>query len=279
MLKMKSALSIARPINFLIILLAVVIAGLIGSPGKTISYNLVLAALSFAFASACGNVFNDIIDLESDKINKPERVLVSGLLNLVEAKFLVIFFGLLSILLSIFVSVELILLIIGIIVLVFLYSLYFQNIILVGNIVVSLMTASALLGGGLVVNNIKSALIPAGFAFITNLIREIIKDIEDLKGDKTVGVITLPLKYGVYKSLRLLKIIIACLLAVTLLPYFFEIYSLFYLLIILICVHSIYIYILFELLKESNSINFFRVSKLIKASMLFGLIAIYIGAL
>ena len=48
----------------------------------------------------------------------------------------------------------------------------------------------------MVVENVNGALIPAVFAFLINLIREMIKDMEDIKGDKLAGVNTFPIKYG-----------------------------------------------------------------------------------
>ncbi len=278
MTKIKSATIIIRPVNFFIIILAVFIAGVIAGADLENLGGLALTSLALAFASATGNVFNDIVDLEVDKKNRPNRILVSGKLTIREAKVLLVVCCVSSISAAALVNAEVLVLNLFIIAAVFLYSIFFQYKILLGNVIVSLMTASALIAGGLAVNNLYASMIPAFFAFATNLIREIIKDMEDVEGDKSNDVITFPVKYGLSKTVRLINVLTGLLLMLTLTPYVFGIYSIYYLLIIILFVHGIFIYMLYSLQKNISKSNLGKMSNLVKLNMVIGLIAIYIGS-
>jgi 4-hydroxybenzoate polyprenyltransferase len=85
--KLKSVIQIIRPVNFLISFLSIVVACLICSKDQS-GFNpleVLYAALSGAIIAAAGNVINDILDLEIDRINRPRRVLPSGKMSKKEA--------------------------------------------------------------------------------------------------------------------------------------------------------------------------------------------------
>lgn len=278
MTKIKPAIVILRPINFLIIILAVMISGLIAADDLVGWAELISASLAIAFSSAAGNVFNDIIDLEIDKKNRPNRILVSGGLSINEAKYLITLLCASSLFFAAVVNLHVLVLDLFILINVFVYSLFFQYKVLIGNLVVSLMTAGALIAGGLAVGNWKLSIIPAIFAFATNFIREIIKDMEDVEGDAKNGVVTFPLKYGFNKSIWLICLITILLMIGTLMPYFLSFYSLPYLLIIITGVYGLFIHIMISLSKDQSKNNLGKLSKLIKLSMVVGLTAIYFGS-
>ena len=58
---------------------------------------------------------------------------------------------------------------------------------MIGNITVAFLTGLVFIFGGVVVENPSAAIVPAVFAFLINLIREIVKDIEDVEGDNKAG--------------------------------------------------------------------------------------------
>jgi len=93
------------------------------------------------------------------------------------------------------------------IVLLFLYSKYLKRIPLLGNVTVAFLTGLVFIFGGVVVSNPGAAIVPAVFAFLINLIRELVKDMEDIEGDKIAGVITFPIKYSLKKTSILILII------------------------------------------------------------------------
>ncbi|MGD8781682.1 MAG: geranylgeranylglycerol-phosphate geranylgeranyltransferase [Ignavibacteria bacterium] len=274
--KIKSIIEISRPVNFFITFIAVVFSGLIVS--NNIEPDLIYSAFSLAFACAAGNIINDTFDLEIDKINKPARVLPGKRLSVGQAYLIYFILVSISMLLSFQNGIYSIAFLFAVNLILFLYSKYLKKIILVGNITVALLTSSALLYGALVYGNITKGLIPAFFAFLINLVREIIKDIEDISGDKKLNVVTFPQKYGINTSLKLSILLIISLGILSTLPYVLEIYKIEYFVIIMLTVNVIFAYIIKLLTNDHAVRSLVKTNKLIKLNMVLGLIAIYAGS-
>lgn len=122
-----------------------------------------------------------------------------------------------------------------------------------------------------------AAIIPALFAFLINLIREIVKDMEDVEGDRKADAITFPIKFGVQKTKFLILGIAISLVIFTLYPFLTNLYKIEYFIIAMIIVNPILVYsmkLLFET-ETRGSLN--KISNLLKLNMVFGLIAIYFG--
>ena len=146
-----------------------------------------------------------------------------------------------------------------------------------GNVIVSFCTALVFIYGGIVVGNISDAIIPAAFAFLINLIREILKDIEDIKGDKRSGIITVPIKFGISHSRTFILMLSFFLIILTLIPFILQFYKIEYFLIVLFFVNIPLIYFLRELYSNKFMSKLSNLSKVLKIIMVFGLIAIYAG--
>jgi len=277
-MKIVAVLKIIRPVNLLITFFSVVISSLISSSLNQIDIYVFLIALSVTFSFAAGNVFNDIIDLEIDRINRPERVLPKELISLSFAKYLLICLFISSLLLSLAVSIDSLITIFFLNLILFFYSSHIKKVILVSNITVAFVTSVPLILGGIVVGNIMGSLIPAGFAFFTNFIREIIKDIEDIKGDSSKGVITFPQKAGVNKAVYFAFFLILLLMLLATFPFLFGIYNAEYFVIIMVFVNPVFVYTLKLLYTNRDLPTLKKVSSLIKLNMILGLIAILIGA-
>ncbi len=87
------------------------------------------------------------------------------------------------------------------VVLLYYYSARLKRTIIAGNVVVGFMTGMAFIYGGTTVGHVERALIPAIFAFLINFARELVKDVEDIEGDKKEQAVTLPVKYGIRPAL------------------------------------------------------------------------------
>ena len=115
------------------------------------------------------------------------------------------------------------------------------------------------------------------FAFFFHLGREILKDIQDIEGDTRAGAITFPIKYGVQKSLILIMIDFILLVILTVIPYIFKIYSGIYFLIICVGIFPVLIYVLQSSFRNPAPDRIGFLSNLLKADMIIGLLAIYLG--
>ncbi|MDP4172533.1 MAG: geranylgeranylglycerol-phosphate geranylgeranyltransferase [Bacteroidota bacterium] len=277
--KLKSVIQIIRPVNFLISFLSIVVACLICSKDQSGFNPLVIlyAALSGSIIAAAGNVINDILDLEIDRINRPHRVLPSGKMSKKEAYIIYLGLNLSAIFLAGHLSGPAFLIVVVSAFIVFFYSLSFKKMPLFGNIVVALMTALTFIFGGVVVGNLAAAIIPATFAFIVNLIREIIKDIEDIEGDSRNNVITFPAKYGISAAITIVVALTSILFFLTFIPFVLNYYKIEYFVIVMISVNLISVYFLKSLLKDQSKKNLGRLSALLKVGMVCGLLALYLG--
>lgn len=274
--KLISIIKITRPANVLITFFVVIVAVLIAQKQNTGIEIMILAALSAAFATAAGNIINDIFDIETDKISHPDRVLVKGTLTIDEAWYEYLLFNLLSMLIAAILPSPLLFIVIFSLLLLYLYSAYLKKIILIGNLTIAFLTGMTFIYGGFAVGNPVDAIIPAVFAFLINLIREIVKDIMDLEGDKKQNIISLPAKCGIYFTKKLAAILSIILMAFTFYPFLASIYKIEYFIIVMIFVNPVMVICIKNLLQKGET-NFALISNLLKLNMILGLIAIYLG--
>ena len=149
-----------------------------------------------------GNIVNNICDVDIDSKNRPNRAKYTKkhMQNLVV---LSIFLALGGIILSASVNKYLFYIATINVLLLFLYSKYIKrNLVFVGNISVAYLSASTFLYGGLVSGHISNTFFLFLMAFFATISREILKDLEDMPGDKHVKR-TLPLTLGSKKSINI----------------------------------------------------------------------------
>jgi 4-hydroxybenzoate polyprenyltransferase len=177
---------------------------------------LLCLIIASVFIAAAGYIINDYFDLNIDQINKPGKNVINSVIN---RRWAIIWHIGLStagiIATAVGVSFHKWYLIIANIVcvaLLWFYSTSFKRQLLIGNVVISLLTAWTVLilffakvpFDGVYSNNdpnitkyFRISFLYGGFAFIISLVREAIKDIEDLKGDLRYGCRTLPIVMGI----------------------------------------------------------------------------------
>lgn len=267
---------ISRPVNVLIAFLSIFVAAVVTGSIRPLE-KLLLACFSGALITIAANTINDYYDIEIDRINRPGRPLPAGMLTPAEAfRFSMICFGA-GIILSLFIAPKAIAISVLFSVLLFLYSYYFKRTVLLGNFVVSLATAFAFIYGGLAVKRLQLALFPALFAFFMHFGREVIKDMEDSEGDSRNNAVTLPIRFGFGIAKAVATVLFLVLIVLTLVPAQLGIYGHWYLLTVLLGVNTVLIYTIISIWKNSSRRNLRVLSGLLKADMLVGLLAIYLG--
>jgi geranylgeranylglycerol-phosphate geranylgeranyltransferase len=271
-------LKISRPVNVLISFLTIIIAAEL-SGGLDPIENVILAALCAALITIGANVINDYYDIEIDKINKPHRPhrpLAAGTLSKKTVFFYFISVYILAWFLVSYINVWMLLIAVTTSIVLYLYSFYLKRTILWGNITVSFATAMAFIFGGFSVGHYKEAIFPAAFAFLFHLGREILKDIQDMDGDRRAGAITFPVKYGISSSIDLIFVDFILLVFLTAIPYILSIYSIRYFLTICFGIYPVLFFVLYRSRKDISPENLGFLSNLLKADMLIGLLAIYL---
>jgi 4-hydroxybenzoate polyprenyltransferase len=270
-------IKITRPLNVLITFLVVIVAILIAEKEQTELIVLILAPLAAALTAAAGNIVNDIYDIETDRISHPNRILVLGSLSIKEAWIEYWILNVVSVFIAIYLSPTLLMIVLLTIFLLYIYSAFLKRLPLIGNIIIALITGLAFIYGGYAVGNPEAAIIPAVFAFLINLIREIVKDIQDIEGDLKLNFKTFPIRLGIEASKHIIVLITIVLILFTLYPFIQQIYKIEYFILVMVFVNPVLVMCIKILLDKHRQTNLKMISRLLKLNMIVGLIAIYIG--
>lgn len=268
------------------------------NPGTGVGAGLfALLVLSTVLIAAAGYIINDYFDVKTDLINHPETVVIDKVIKRRWAMVLHIIFSSAGLLLGIGIalkchSLRLILFQLISIILLWFYSTDFKKQLLIGNIVVSLLTASipimpwiyhfyyirhAYHTDGVSHDALVISVIFSAFAFLTSFAREIIKDMEDYKGDVQTGCRTMPIEWGMITSkvftffLVIITIGLLGFVEVKLLQYH-NINMLVYVAVLLILPLAVLEWLV---IRAGTSKNFKMASLLLKFIMLFGIITTF----
>lgn len=258
-------------------------------------FHFFLLVVCTMLIAAGGNVVNDLYDVEIDKINKPTSRIVSERVSIPDTyRFYFMIVGAGAVI-AIFLALQLgrlsLFLIYPIaVVMLWSYSRWFKRLPLTGNLIISIFTGCVPLI--LLVPEWKNVISPgfrtsiylftvfgfSYFAFITNLIREIIKDLEDMEGDKAFGAITIPAYFGVKISKRIVLsltgiMMFTFILWVVFLYNFMDTYEIIYFL-ALIILTTVYLLILLNKAKVKR--DFHKASVWMKILMVLGLLYLII---
>ena len=270
---------IIRPLNVFLGGLTILISSLIIKyEGPAIS--VILPVFVVMFFTIGANTLNDYFDYEIDKINRPDRAISSSLVLRNHAVILSLFSLIAGVLIALRLNKDSQLLSIGVsLPLIIAYNVKLKNYPLIGNIIVSLILAMSFIYAGLVFKKTEPLIIPALLAFGLTLIREIVKDLADIKGDKSAGLMTFPIVYGKKKTIILCTILSLFLGIGSFIPFLTGYYNTFYGISLILMVEIPLAVVVISLLNKPVILTAKRGSKLLKFCTLGGLLSIYIGTL
>ena len=274
-------------------------------------FDTLLLALSIVLIAAAGYVINDVLDIESDEINKPEHQIIGSHISINKAYQIYIALNVVGIGIGIYLALQigvyqLAIFHVACASLLWLYSMHFKSSVLIGNIIVALLSAlvpityfcfeafSYIKEYGLIFLNsfggyfkadplqplLWFTVILSFFAFIFSVIREIIKDLQDRKGDEKLEGKTLPLAIGEQKTLWIVRVLLILSIGAMIYTYYGKVYftpqshllfhAYFYLALIAPS---------FLLLKElfQKSIDYAKAGNLVKLILLFGVLSTFIS--
>ncbi len=278
--KIKAVLTLLRIPNLIIIGLTLCL--LYGNAEvQTLSIlHLILLVVGTVCIAGGGNIINDIVDVEIDQINKKNRVVVGRLLSFKFARTMYWGSNIIAIGLAIYgQSLSLLLFFLGAIGLLYFYSTVWKRKAWIGNLVVALLCAWVVVEfwylsyAGLTPywHGILAAY--TLFAFLSTLMRELVKDVEDLEGDRHQGCQTLAVQKGIAFVKKVLWVLLSILFlllnAEALFLYSYRAYiALGYLLLVLMLPLAFFA----RQLQQANEIsNFTSMSRWLKVYMLLGL--------
>jgi 4-hydroxybenzoate polyprenyltransferase len=174
------------------------------------SPRLFILSSSTVLIAAAGYIINDYYDVKIDYINKPERVIVGKVLRRRVVMAVHTIFNITGILLGASLSLKVGALNFLAAVWLWLYSNQLKRLPFVGNFSVAVLTGLSVYVVALYYNE-NTSLIHAYalFAFVLSLVREVVKDMEDLKGDAAFGCKTLPIVWGIRRTKYLQYVLLA----------------------------------------------------------------------
>jgi 4-hydroxybenzoate polyprenyltransferase len=182
-----------------------------------------LLLLASVFIAAAGYIINDYFDINIDRVNKPDKMVVERVIKRRWAMIFHIVLTIAGLALSLYVSAKTSKVIFFAnaccALLLWVYSTTFKKKLLSGNIIISALTAWTIIVLYFAVNTVylnpfkqhpdvifamnqifKFGVLYAGFAFIISLIREVVKDMEDMEGDARYSCKTMPIVWGIPAS-------------------------------------------------------------------------------
>jgi 4-hydroxybenzoate polyprenyltransferase len=255
---------------------------------------IIIASVCIA---AAGYIINDYFDLNIDRVNKPQKLVIETVISRRWAIFWHLFLSAIGIVLTGIISSKihnpfLTFYNIVAVLLLWFYSTSYKKQLLTGNIIISLLTSWVIVVLYVIVQPLmflnsnvanfsfastifKFTALYAGFSFIISIIREVVKDLEDRMGDEKYGCKTMPIVWGVQASKVFIMVWLIVLIAALLIVQIYAIqlkwwwaalYGFLFTILPLIVAVRI-------LINAENPSDYHKVSSLIKWIMLSGILS------
>jgi len=268
------------------------------------AFNCMLLSLSTVLIAAAGYIINDYFDVRIDLINKPNDVIIEKIIPRRAAILWHSFLNVIGLLAALYLAWRLhnfflIFIQIACTVLLWFYSTKFKREFIKGNLIVAFLVAFTVLilavfepslypcfrfelfifeAGNKIINPLGVIIVYAYFAFILTWMREIVKDMEDFKGDIEEGCVTMPIKIGLQKSqwfvtfLGVLGILPLVIAAIKLMQGSWSILGIY----ILLAIIAPILYLLYILPRKTTKLHYQKISKLLKVIMITGVLSLLI---
>lgn len=276
----KDYLEIMRPVNSVMLGVAIIIGAFITGGAKILSdwWSLVFAFLTGFTMCGAAMAINDYYDREIDAINEPLRAIPSGRISPRSA---VVFTGILSIIglaSSYMISLEALLIAVFAWIIMMTYSVWGKKTGFLGNLMVSVSVALPFMYGGVMTGALAASLSFSGIAFLANTGREITKGIVDVDGDREEGVRTIAVTSGEKNAARVASLFFLSAVAVSIYPAYSQLVSFWYIPFIAITDLGL-IYSGYQVMKDPSRETSRSVKNRILYLMLLGLIGFAAGSL
>jgi 4-hydroxybenzoate polyprenyltransferase len=256
-------------------------------------FHFFLLILSSVFIAAAGYIINDYFDLNIDRINKPQRLIVQKIISRRWTILWHFFLSMFGVAIGFYLDLTTRVTLLGFsnlicACLLFIYSISLKKKLLAGNILISLLTAWTVLvvswcearfffnpADVNIHKIIRITFLYTGFAFVISLIREAVKDMEDIEGDRKFDCKTMPIVWGfnaskIYVAIWLVTLILSLVL---LLLYMLQIHWWFSVIYCLILIIIPVLKIFQTLFKAKTPEDFHKLSTLLKFVMFTGILS------
>lgn len=267
---------LGRPINALAGCIAVFLSGYVAGPASW--WPVIMAAVTVLLITVSTNAWNDYIDIEIDRVNKPFRPLPAGLISPRGALLFFIAGSALSLVTAAFINLPAFFIALGSNLLLYLYSWKLKCTVLWGNAAVATIIALCFIFGGVAAGNIQPVLMLAVSVFFAMMGREILKTMADYKGDLQQNCSTISTVRGKKTAGTFVGIFLGISAIMMLITHFVEQYSSAYLYLVVFVMCPLFAYIAINAKGSADGIILERNSLLMKYSFFVWFLAVALGA-
>ncbi|MFZ2456033.1 MAG: geranylgeranylglycerol-phosphate geranylgeranyltransferase [Candidatus Altiarchaeia archaeon] len=227
--KIQLFLDLIRVRNCSMTFIAVLLGASFIDFGQVFTIKVIMAGLAAFIITGAGNIINDYFDYEIDRINRPHRALPSNKISKSDAMMLSMALFAIGLGMSKYVNIYCFLIALSNVAVLLTYGKYSKKMYLLSNMIVSYLVASIFVYGAfanqtgtdfLEMGKFQMVALLSACAFFATLSREIMKDIEDIEGDRKKYAITLPIRLGVEKALEVSKTFIFIAMILSLAPFY-----------------------------------------------------------
>ncbi|QSG03063.1 geranylgeranylglycerol-phosphate geranylgeranyltransferase [Natranaeroarchaeum sulfidigenes] len=217
--KVRGYVELTRPMNSVAAGVLTFIGAFVAGASTESAALVVAAVAATSLATGAGNAINDYFDREIDRINQPDRPIPRGAVSERGALwFSVVLFGIATALALTLPPLAIGIAAFNLIALVA-YTEFFKGLPGFGNALVAYLGGSTFLFGGAAVGDVSAAGVLFVLAALSTLTREIIKDVEDIDGDREEGLNTLPIAIGERQALHVGTVLLLVAVLVSPVPY------------------------------------------------------------
>lgn len=279
LLKFFSLFSVVRGYNILVVVVAQYLASIyIFAPHKPLpevllDLNLLMLVLASSATIASGYIINNFYDSEKDLINRPRKTMLDRLVSQNTKLSFYFVLNFMAVIFASYVSFKAVVFFAIYIFAIWLYSHKLKKRPLVGNLFSAILTVTPFFAIFIYYKNFEYVIFAhALFLFLLIFIRELTKDLENLKGDLALGYKTVPVVYGENTSKKIVSfLVVLTVISAILLAMFFDVgqmHYFFYTSVILL------VFFLLILWKSNRKTHYLLLHNLLKFIIVSGVVSI-----
>ena len=279
LLKFFSLFSVVRGYNILVVVIAQYLASVYifahDKPLKSVllSLNLLMLVLASSATIAAGYIINNFYDSEKDLINKPRKTMLDRLVSQNTKLSFYFVLNFIAVVFASYVSFKAVIFFAAYIFAIWLYSHRLKKQPIIGNIVSAILTVTPFFAVFIYYQNFEKVVFAhAIFLFLLISLRELTKDLENIKGDLALNYRTVPVVYGEKVSKVMLTVVaILTIISAAILVLFFKIGYMYYFFYLSIVLLFIFLLILW---KSENKAHYLILHNMLKFIIVAGVFSI-----
>ena len=282
LLKFFSMFSVVRGYNILIIVIAQYLAAVYilahDKPLKEVLFDLNLFMLVMASAAtiAGGYIINNFYDAEKDLINRPQKSMLDRLVSQNTKLSFYFVLNFLAVIMAAYVSFRAVIFFSLYIFGIWLYSHKLKKLPIVGNLISAILTIVPFFAVFIYYKNFETVIfVHAMFLFLIISMRELTKDLENIKGDMAMDYKTIPVVYGEKASKTMLTLLIVFTMIPTyLLLFYFQVGKMNYFFYLSVLLLILFLFLLWRSTSKSQYVMLHNILKFIIVAGVFSIVLI-----